>query len=179
MIHFTLRLIGVIAIVALFPACNLFKKEAPKVFPYPEWVKNSVIYEINTRQYSPDGTFKAVEADLPRIKDLGIDILWFMPVYPIGEKNRKLPAGAKTSLGSYYSIRDNQAINPEFGTAEDFKKLVSKAHGMGFKVIIDWVTNHTAWDNSWITEHPEWYKKDGKGNIATPFDRLCSARLPE
>jgi len=164
-------------ITVLFSGCFLFKKDAPKATPYPEWVKNSVIYEINTRQYSPEGTFKAMEADLPRIKGLGIDILWFMPIYPIGEKGRKVPEGAKTSLGSYYSVRDYEAINPEFGTADDFKSLVKSAHEMGFKVILDWVANHTARDNHWISEHPDWYKKDKNGNIATPFDWTDCAQL--
>ena len=172
-----IKIIILFAITVLFSGCNLFKKETSKASPYPDWVKNSVIYEINTRQYSPEGTFKALEADLPRIKELGVDILWLMPIYPIGEKDRKVPEGAKTSLGSYYSVRDYQAINPEFGTAEDFKSLVAKAHEMGFKVIIDWVANHTARDNKWITEHPDWYKKDTKGNIATPFDWTDCAQL--
>jgi len=167
-----------LASLILFSGCNLFKKkEGAKAVSYPDWVKSSVIYEINTRQYSPEGTFKALEADLPRIKELGIDILWLMPIYPIGEKNRKVPGGAQTSLGSYYSVKDYQAINPAFGTAEDFKNLVTKAHEMGFKVIIDWVANHTAWDNAWITEHPEWYQKDAKGNIKTPFDWTDCAQL--
>lgn len=172
-----LRLLLLFSVTLLCSGCFLFKKEPPKATPYPEWVKSSVIYEINTRQYSPEGTFKALEADLPRIKGLGIDILWFMPIYPIGEKNRKVPDGAKTSLGSYYSIRDYQAINPEFGNAVDFKSLVSRAHEMGFKVIIDWVANHTARDHSWITQHPDWYKKDEKGAIATPFDWTDCAQL--
>ena len=177
MAQYKLRIVTLFTIAVIFSGCNLFKKEAPKAAPYPDWVKNSVIYEINTRQYSPEGTFKALEADLPRIKELGIDILWLMPIYPIGEKDRKVPEEAKTSLGSYYSIRDYKSINPEFGTAEDFKSLVVKAHNMGFKVIIDWVANHTARDNNWITEHPDWYDKDAKGNIATPFDWTDCAQL--
>ena len=172
-----IKIILFFSIAVLFSGCFLFKKEAPKATPYPEWAKNSVIYEINTRQYSPEGTFKALEADLPRIKGLGIDILWFMPIYPIGEKDRKVPEGAKSSLGSYYSIRDYEAINPEFGNAADFKSLVKSAHEMGFKVILDWVANHTARDNHWISEHPGWYKKDKNGNIATPFDWTDCAQL--
>jgi glycosidase len=167
----------ILLVSALLSGCNLFKKQSPQATPYPDWVKNGVIYEINTRQYSPEGTFKALEADLPRIKELGIDILWLMPVYPIGEKNRKVPEGAKTGLGSYYSIRDYKAINPEFGTAGDFISLLNKAHEMGLKVIIDWVANHTARDHSWISEHPEWYKKNDKGEIATPFDWTDCAQL--
>jgi len=174
---FEFRIFLLFITALLFSGCFLFKKEAPKATPYPDWVKNSVIYEINTRQYSPEGTFKALEADLPRIKGLGIDILWFMPIYPIGEKDRKVPEGAKTSLGSYYSVRDYEAINPEFGNAADFKSLVKSAHEMGFKVILDWVANHTARDNHWISEHPDWYKKDKNGNIATPFDWTDCAQL--
>jgi len=177
MAQYKMKIITLFTVAILFSGCDFTKKESPKATPYPEWVKNSVIYEINTRQYSPEGTFKALEADLPRIKELGIDILWMMPIYPIGEKDRKVPEGAKTSLGSYYSIRDYEAVNPEFGTKEDFKSLVDKAHGMGFKVIIDWVTNHTARDHGWITEHPDWYKKDAKGNIATPNDWTDCAQL--
>ena len=177
MAQYKMKIITLFTVAILFSGCDFTKKESTKATPYPEWVKNSVIYEINTRQYSPEGTFKALEADLPRIKELGIDILWMMPIYPIGEKDRKVPEGAKTSLGSYYSIRDYEAVNPEFGTKEDFKSLVDKAHGMGFKVIIDWVTNHTARDHGWITEHPDWYKKDAKGNIATPNDWTDCAQL--
>ncbi len=133
--------------------------------------QKSVIYEVNIRQYTPEGTFKAFENHLPRLKEMGVDILWLMPVYPIGEKNRK------GSLGSYYSVKDYCAVNPEFGTSEDFKSLVDKAHEMGFKVILDWVANHTAWDNRWITEHPDWYVHDGKGNIVSPYDWTDVAKL--
>lgn len=171
------KITALFALAVLLFGCNLVKKEAPKATPYPEWAKNSVIYEINTRQYSPEGTFKAVEADLPRIKQLGVDILWLMPIYPIGEKDRKIQEGAKISLGSYYSVKDYMAINPEFGTADDFKRLVIKAHTMGLKVIIDWVANHTARDNDWIKGHPDWYKKDTKGNIATPYNWTDCAQL--
>ncbi|HNX43472.1 MAG TPA: alpha-amylase family glycosyl hydrolase [Bacteroidales bacterium] len=144
---------------------------------YPEWAKNAVIYEVNIRQYTPEGTFKAFEAHLPRLKELGADILWFMPIHPIGVKNRKMPEGMKESLGSYYSVRDYKGVNPEFGTEEDFKNLVAKAHEMGFKVIIDWVANHTAWDNQWVTGHPEWYEKDSTGKILSPFGWADVAKL--
>ncbi len=145
---------------------------------YPEWVKNAVIYEVNTRQYTPEGTFKAFETHLPRLKELGVDILWFMPVHPIGELNRKVPEGMKSSLGSYYSVRDYKGVNPEYGTEEDFTNLVKKAHEMGFKVIIDWVANHSAWDNAWVTEHPDWYVKDSvTGKMLAPFDWTDCAKL--
>jgi len=177
MTQYRLRILTLFTITAIFSACNIFRKEPPMAVPYPEWVKKSVIYEINTRQYSPEGTFKALEADLPRIKDLGIDVLWLMPIFPIGEKNRKFTEGAKTSLGSYYSVKDYRLINPEFGTADDFKSFVAKAHMMGFKIIIDWVANHTSRDNLWIADHPDWYKKDKNGNIAAPFDWTDCAQL--
>lgn len=129
-----------------------------------DWTQNAVIYEVNVRQYTKEGTFAAFEQHLPRLKELGVDVLWFMPVHPISEKNRK------GTLGSYYAVRDYKDINPEFGTKEDFKKLVDKAHEMGFKVILDWVANHTGCDNAWTTEHPDWYMKDSLGNIKSPYD---------
>jgi glycosidase len=129
--------------------------------PIPDWSKNSVMYEVNVRQYTKEGTFKAFEAHLPRLKELGVDILWFMPIHPISKKNRI------GTLGSYYAVQDYKAINPEFGTSEDFKALVEKAHEMGFKVLIDWVGNHTGWDNAW-TSHPEWYTTNSEGNIVIP-----------
>ena len=147
--------------MALF-ACQPAVKTTVIPAHIPEWTKNAVIYEVNIRQYTPEGTFKAFETHLPRLKELGVDILWIMPIHPISEKNRK------GSLGSYYSVKDYTGINPEFGTLEDFKGLVNKAHEMGFKVIIDWVANHTGWDNQWITDHPEWYTKDSTGNIIPP-----------
>lgn len=129
------------------------------VSTFPERAKDMTIYEVNIRQYTPEGTFKAFQEHLPKLKDLGVDILWIMPVQPIGEKNRK------GSLGSYYSIRDYKSVNPEFGTMEDFKALVNKAHDLGFVVILDWVPNHTAWDHTWITEHPEYYMTDSVAHV--------------
>ncbi len=129
---------------------------------HPEWTKNAVMYEINVRQFTPEGTFKAFESHLPRLKEMGVDILWFMPIYPISEKNRK------GSLGSYYSIRDYKGVNPEFGTIGDFKALVNKAHEMGFRVMLDWVGNHTGWDNQWIVDHKDWYTQDSLGNVVPP-----------
>lgn len=131
---------------------------------HPEWSKNATIYEVNVRQYSKAGTFKAVENDLPRIKNLGIDIIWLMPIHPIGEKNRK------GNLGSYYSVKDFRGINPEFGNMQDFKNLVNKIHSMGMYVIIDWVGNHSAWNNSLAVQHPNWYTKTREGNFQpTPW----------
>jgi len=118
---------------------------------FPEKAKDMTIYEVNIRQHTAEGTFKAFQEQLPRIKEVGADILWIMPIQPIGEKNRK------GSLGSYYSIRDYKSVNAEFGTMDDFKTLVNKAHEAGLFVILDWVPNHTAWDHTWISEHPEYY----------------------
>ena len=125
---------------------------------HPEWSKNATIYELNIRQFSKEGNFKAVESALPRLKDMGIDIIWLMPIHPIGLQNRK------GLMGSYYSVKDYYGVNPEFGTKEDFIALVQKIHSMGMHVILDWVANHSAWDNALVKEHPEWYTKttDGK-----------------
>jgi len=131
-------------------------------FSPPEWSYNKAIYEVNIRQYTPEGNIKAFEKHLPKLKELGADILWLMPIHPIGENNRK------GTLGSYYSVKDYKAVNPEFGTIEEFKSLVKMVHKMGMYVIIDWVANHTAWDNPWITEHPELYTTDSLDNIITP-----------
>jgi len=136
--------------------------KAIKHLEVPEWSKNAVMYEVNVRQYSEAGTFKAVQDDLPRLKALGVDILWLMPIHPIGEEKRK------GSLGSYYAVKDYKAVNPMFGTQQDFNNLVAATHQQGMYLIIDWVPNHTAWDNTWITEHPNWYTQDKDGNIIDP-----------
>lgn len=130
--------------------------------PTPNWVNDSVIYEVNIRQYTEEGTFDAFRTHLPRLKELGVDVLWFMPIYPISELNKK------GSLGSYYSIADYQGVNPDFGTHADLHELIDEAHELGFKVLFDWVANHTGWDHSWITDHPDWYTKDDEGNIVWP-----------
>ena len=140
---------------------------APKPYvevQHPEWAKNANIYEVNIRQYTQEGTFKAFSEHLPRLKELGVDILWLMPIHPIGELNRK------GEVGSYYSVKDYYAVNPEFGTMQDFKDLVNKAHEMGMYVILDWVANHSAWDNPLTKSNPEWYTKDHNGNFQpTPW----------
>lgn len=123
----------------------------------PDWVKTAVIYEVNLRQYTASGSINDFAGHLDTLKDMGINTLWFMPIHPISVTNRS------GRLGSYYSVSDYRDVNPEFGTKEDFKALVDKAHEMGFHVILDWVANHTGWDNAWITEHPDWYtQKDGE-----------------
>ncbi len=127
-----------------------------------DWSRRATIYEVNIRQYTPQGTFKAFEQELPRLQKMGVGILWLMPINPLGQKNRK------GTLGSYYSVRDYLAVNPEYGTKQDLTDLVKKAHELGMKVIVDWVANHTSWDNPLITQHPDWYKKDAAGNIIPP-----------
>lgn len=131
---------------------------------HPDWSRDAVIYQINTRQFTPEGTFAAAQEQLPRLKALGVDILWLMPIHPIGEVNRK------GSLGSPYAVKDYLGVNPEFGTLDDFRAFVDAAHAQGFKVIIDWVANHSAWDNPLTTEHPDWYEQDWKGDFhPTPW----------
>ena len=131
---------------------------------HPVWSKNAVLYQLNTRQFTPEGTFAAAQQQLPRLKDLGVDVIWLMPVHPIGEVNRK------GSLGSPYSVKDYLKVNPELGTLDDLKAFVDKAHAHGMYVILDWVANHTAWDNPLRDNHPEWYEKDYKGDFRpTPW----------
>jgi Glycosidases len=123
------------------------------------WSTTSNMYEVNVRQYTREGTFNAFSKHLPRLRDMGIETLWFMPVTPISQEKRQ---GA---LGSYYACSDYKAINPEFGAMADFKALIKEAHSMGFKVIIDWVANHTGYDHIWVKTHPEYYKKNAEGNF--------------
>ena len=127
----------------------------------PTWAIKSTIYEVNVRQYSTAGDFNSVTNSLPRLKRLGVGILWLMPIHPISKVKRK------GTLGSPYSVADYKGINPEFGNEEDFKELVDQAHGLGMKVIIDWVANHSGWDNPWI-ENESWYHRDTSGKIISP-----------
>jgi glycosidase len=131
---------------------------------HPEWSRSATLYELNTRQFTPEGTFAAAEAQLPRLRDLGVDIVWLMPIHAIGEVNRK------GTLGSPYAVKDYRSVNPEFGTLNDLRSFVAAAHGLGMHVILDWVANHTAWDNPLAAEHPEWYDRDWKGDFrSTPW----------
>ncbi len=158
-----------IALIGLMAGCNPPKTEQTQEqalvqVQHPEWSKNLSIYEVNVRQFTPEGTFLALENHLPRLKNLGADILWLMPINPIGETNRK------GTLGSYYSIKDYREINPEYGNKDDFKHFVQMAHEQGLFVIVDWVANHSSWDNALVTEHPDWYDKDSTGKMVSPFD---------
>lgn len=131
---------------------------------HPEWSRDAVIYEVNLRQYTPTGKVADFAKELPRLKELGVDILWFMPIHPISEKNRK------GELGSYYAVKDYKGFNPEYGTIDEFKAMVDQAHKLGMKVILDWVPNHTGCDNAWVTEHPEWFSRNEQGEMYGPFD---------
>ena len=129
-------------------------------FSSPSWVDNACIYEVNIRQFSEDGTFEAFEKELPRLKEMGIDVIWLMPIHPIGELNRK------GSMGSYYAVRDYKKVNSEFGDLNSFKSLVQSTHELGLKIIIDWVANHSSPDNIWIEQGKlDWYTLDSLGNI--------------
>jgi 1,4-alpha-glucan branching enzyme len=145
------------------PAMTSSENIHPRPISHPDWVKDAIIYEVNVRQFTPEGTFEAFSRHLPRLKNLGVDILWLMPIHPIGEVNRK------GTLGSYYSVKDYLAVNPEFGTLEDLKALITEVHEMGMHLIIDWVPNHTAWDNAMAQQHPEWYYHDPDGNFIPPI----------
>jgi glycosidase len=122
------------------------------------------IYEVNLRQYTREGTISAFMEHLPRLKEMGVAILWFMPLHPIGKINRK------GSLGSYYSSSNFFELNPEFGTASDFKNMVNVIHELGMKVIIDWVANHAAWDNNWTITNPDFFVRAETGQFLSPYD---------
>ena len=139
---------------------------------HPEWSYQAVIYEMNVRQLTREGTLRAAAAKLGFLRDMGIDAVWLMPVYPIGAEGRK------GSLGSYYSIRDYCAVDPGLGTMGDFDAFVAEAHRLGMKVLLDWVANHTARDARWVGEKPaDWYERDAAGAPAVPWDWTDTAKL--
>ncbi len=162
----TLRPILVAAsLLLLFTSCH--KRSA-----HAEWTYDSVVYEMNVRQYTPEGTFAAAQKELPRLKKLGVDIIWLMPIYPIGELHRK------GTLGSYYAVRDYCAVNPEFGDMKDFENFLSAAKKQGFRVILDWVANHTSPDAVWISGKPaDWYERDSLGRTIVQYDWTDIAAL--
>ncbi|MFT4152199.1 alpha-amylase family glycosyl hydrolase [Parafilimonas sp.] len=162
----------------LFPALILFAccsysyaQQDSSIDGHPAWIMQGNIYEVNVRQYTPEGTFKAFEKHLPRLKQMGVQTLWFMPITPISKIDRK------GVLGSYYAVANYTAINPEFGTMDDWKTLVKQAHALGFKVITDWVPNHTGADNYWLALHPDFYKKDSTGKIISAYDWTDTRKL--
>ena len=156
-----------LAVIAAMVACTNKKECTHK---HPCFAYDASIYELNTRQFTPEGTFAAAEAELPRLAELGYDIIWIMPIQPIGELERK------GGLGSYYAIKDYCAFNPEFGTREDFASFLAKAHELGIKVILDWVANHTAPDHAW-TLNEGWHMRDSLGNLVVNYDWYDIAEL--
>lgn len=178
-----LLIIGLLLLIS----CKTEKKESTKtsietIAPLsPEILESAVIYEANIRQYSPEGTFKKFTEDIPQLKNLGVKIIWLMPIFPISETRRKATGGdfaykikdetkRKKALGSYYAVSDYGKINPEFGTIEDFRELLKTAHKNNMYVILDWVPNHTGWDHKWIKSNPEFYVKNSKGEITDPLN---------
>lgn len=136
------------------------------------WSYGAVLYEMNLRQQTPEGTLRAAAERLEGLRAMGVDAVWLMPVYPIGEVNRK------GSLGSYYAVREYEAVNPEFGTAEDFDAFVGRAHALGMKVLLDWVANHTSRDARWLREKPaDWYERDAAGEPVVPNGWDDTAKL--
>ena len=150
--------------------CSNKTKNAEETLKHPDWAYNTTIYELNTRQFTPEGTFAAAEAELPALKALGIDIILVMPIQPLGE------VGRKGTLGSYYAIKDYCAFNPEFGTREDFVSFLNTAHDLGMFVILDWVANHTAPDHAW-TNNYDWHYRDSLGNLMVQYDWTDIAKL--
>ena len=139
---------------------------------HADWSYSAVLYEMNVRQLTPEGTLRAAEEKLEFLRSMGIDAIWLMPIYPIGEEGRK------GSLGSYYSIQDYCAVNPEFGTMEDFDSFINKAHALGMKVLLDWVANHTARDAKWLkTKSADWYEREADGTAKVPWDWTDTAKL--
>src|SRR6187399_3326769 len=130
----------------------------------PAWAASANLYEVNIRQYTPEGTFEAFRQHLPRLKKMGVDIVWLMPIHPISVPKRK------GTLGSYYAVSDFRAINPLFGDHQDFQQLVDSVHALDMHIIIDWVPHHTGWDHPWIKDHPEYYNKNEKGEIRDPIN---------
>lgn len=169
------RSLIVLLIVVLVAASGAFAQQPRDIAkqlaraPRP-WVRDGVIYQIYPRAFSAEGNFKGITAQLDRLKDLGVNILWLMPIHPIGQEKKK------GTIGSPYAVRDYYGINPDYGTKEDLKRLVNESHRRGMKVIIDIVANHTAWD-SVLMKNPEWYKRDAKGNITYPYDWYDIAAL--
>lgn len=156
-----------ISILLAISSCNTgteTNSSATIIDAPPSWTENAVLYEMNVRQFTKKGTFNAAAEHLPRLKNLGIDIIWLMPIYPIGEVNRK------GSLGSPYAVKNYTEINPELGNAKDLKNFIDKAHNLGMKVILDWVANHTSPDNIYLSQYPDWYEYDIYGDLVIPED---------
>ena len=142
------------------------------MYKNPEWSYSAVLYELNVRQFTPEGTFAAARERLPFLRSLGIDAIWLMPIYPIGVEGRK------GTLGSYYSIRDYKGINEEFGAEADLRDFITAAHSLGMRVLLDWVANHTARDARWLEDKPyDWYEREEDGTAKVPWDWTDTAKL--
>jgi alpha-amylase len=167
--NYLISILSIACFLIITESCNNQKdKETPvEKNGHPAWSAQSNIYEVNLRQFSAAGTIMAFEKELPRLKDMGVEVLWFMPITPIGVEGRKM---TEKDLGSYYAVKDYKGFNPEFGTMNDWKAFVKHAHDMGFKVITDWVANHSAPDNHWMKAHPGFYAKDSAGKLVAPYD---------
>lgn len=175
MTNFKLYLVVLLAVA--FVSCSNPSNKIAKVTDtatidgHPAWIMHSNIYEVNVRQYTVEGTFNAFAKHLDRLKEMGVQTLWFMPINPISKLDRK------GTLGSYYAVSSYTDINPEYGHLSDWNALVKKAHGMGFKVIIDWVPNHTGADHPWLKSHPDFYVKDSMGKAISQFDWTDTRKL--
>lgn len=170
------NLLSFVLPLIVFASCNtgtntIADSDTAKTEGHPAWIMQGNIYEVNTRQYTPEGTFKAFEKHFDRLKEMGVQTLWFMPINPISKTDRK------GSLGSYYAVSDYTAVNPEYGSMGDWKELVKNAHNKGFKVLIDWVPNHTGADHYWLTKHPDFYVKDSTGKPVSQFDWTDTRKL--
>lgn len=164
--------LAIIAILSVCAAsCTNETMEQTPATQKPEWTRDAVIYEVNWRQFTADGKLASFNEHLPYLKDLGVDILWFMPIHPISVVNRK------GELGSYYAVQNYTEVNPELGTVEEFKETVKKAHELGMKVLIDWVANHTGCDNVWLEQHPDWYARTESGELIQPWDWTDTYKL--
>ena len=155
------RILLALSATLMIVACTVLKQEVTPAKDFttlPKWAIDANIYEVNVRQHTKEGTLKAFQSHLPRLAKMGVDVLWFMPIQPIGIENRK------GDLGSYYSISDYTAVNPSFGTLEDFQAVVNEAHELDMKVILDWVANHTSFDHHWVKEQPAFYTQDAQGS---------------
>jgi len=132
--------------------------------PSPDWVKDAIIYEVFVRNFSVEGTFNALKVRLPELRDLGVSVIWLMPIHPIGTVK------CKGTLGSPYAVQDYLAVDSLYGTKEDFKALVDAVHREGMKIILDMVLNHTAWDNELMKTNPEFYRRNKNGEVVSPND---------
>ena len=155
------RLLATALLLISALAAPLPAHASARQYSLPQWAATSTMYEVNVRQYSPEGTFQAVTNSLPRLKKLGVGILWLMPIHPISQVKRK------GVLGSPYSVADYKGINPEFGSAADLHTLITEAHQLGLKVILDWVPNHSGWDNQWLA-NKSWYHTGLNGEVISP-----------